>query len=347
VGQVATVGSIVNTGDPFDANITERTNGIGGGCATAGSGWCRNRYAQQGATQVMTDASPGEDPFAWLRAGARRVGETAVWGRGVGSWGETDGEAFIPGSEYSLGGAIVGVDHIFTPTLLAGTAVQWTTTDVEFGAASGDAEVDSIEVGLYGSIGDARLYANANVSYIWHDFEVNRVVGPSRATGDYDGETISAYLEAGKTFETDGGLRIQPLVALSYAHLETDDYSETGTGTLLNVLEADLDSLKSIVGARAAYPFEIDSGRRLVTEIRAAWTHEFMDDHSAHFSDVQGGAFNPVLVTGEEFSRDSVVVGAGVTAPIADNTTVFVDYDAGLNADITTHTISAGLRVRW
>ena len=59
---------------------------------------------------------------------------------------------------------------------------------------------------------------------------MNRFAVGGPAFGDYDGTTISAYAEVGKIFETDGGLRIQPLVALSYAHLETDAYSETGTG---------------------------------------------------------------------------------------------------------------------
>ncbi|MFM9864292.1 MAG: autotransporter domain-containing protein [Micropepsaceae bacterium] len=351
LGQFPAVSMIVGTTDPFDANIADRTNGIGsGGCGLAGAGWCFNRFAQNepGATQVMTDATPGDDPFAWLRTGKRRVGETGVWGRAVGVWGDTDGQAGIPGSNFDLAGGIVGIDHVFTETLLLGLAGQWTQTDVEFDARRDNADVESIEIGAYGSWGDTRLYLNANVSYIWHDFEVRRFDGLDTARGNYDGNTISAYAEAGKIFETEGGWRIQPIVALSYAELSTDSYSEVGTAaTLLNVFEADYTTLKGMVGGRFAYPFEMESGRKWVPEARLVYSHEFLDDHASHFVDVQGGPVILNLVTGEEFSRDTLIAGAGLTAPVSENTTVFFDYDAGLNSDVTTHTVSAGARVRW
>ncbi|MBP6012539.1 MAG: autotransporter outer membrane beta-barrel domain-containing protein [Alphaproteobacteria bacterium] len=352
VAQNSTISNVVNTLDPFDSNVADRTNGIGsGGCGLAGGGWCFNRFAANdspGATQVMSDATPGEDPFAWLRTGVRRVGETAVWGRGVGVWGDTDGEGAIPGTDFSLGGAIVGVDHVFTPLLLAGLAGQWTTTDVAFKGVSDNADIQSYEIGGYASYGDTRLFVNANVSYIWHDFEVNRFSGGGTvANGQYDGDTFSAYVEGGKIFETESGWRLQPVVALSYSHLETDAYSETGVGALLNVLAAELTSLKTIVGGRFAYPLELGSGRKMVPEARAVWTHEFSDTFSSHIADLQGGGFVPQFVRGEEFARDTLVLGTGLSAPLSDATTVFFDYDAGLNTDVTSHTVSAGFRSRW
>jgi uncharacterized protein with beta-barrel porin domain len=353
LGQFPGVNVIVGTNDPFDANIADRTNGIGSaGCGLAGGGWCFNRFAanEPGATQVMTDASPGEDPFAWLRTGVRRVGETAVWGRGVGVWGDTDGQTGIgiPGSDFSLAGGIVGVDHVFTTTLLAGLAAQWTTTDVEFDGRRDNADVDSFEIGAYASWGDTRLYLNANASYIWHDFGIHRFDGPDFARGDYNGNTISAYAEGGKIFETSSGFRIQPIVAVSFAHLETDAYSETGTAaTLLNVFDADYTSVKSLLGGRFAYPFELESGRKWVPEARVVWSHEFADDHASHFVDVQGGPVVKNLVSGETFARDSLIAGTGLTAPVSDAATVFVDYDATLSADVTIHTVSAGARLRW
>ena len=354
VAQTSTLSNVVNTVDPFDSNIADRTNGIGsGGCglASMSGGSCFNRFAANdspGATQVMTDATPGEDPFAWLRTGVRRVGETAVWGRGVGVWGDTDGQGTIPGTDFSLAGAIVGVDHVFTPLLLAGVAGQWTTTDVDFKGVSDNADINSYEIGAYASYGDTRLFVNANVSYIWHDFEVNRFTGGGTVgNGQYNGDTFSAYVEGGKIFETESGWRLQPVLALSYSHLETDAYSETGVGALLDVLAAELTSFKTMVGGRFAYPIQLDSGRKMVPEARMIWTHEFADTFSSHIADLQGGGFVPQLVKGEEFSRDTLVLGTGLTAPLSEATSVFFDYDAGLNTDVTSHTVSAGFRTRW
>jgi outer membrane autotransporter protein len=340
---------VVETIGPWKSMVNDRSLGTQG-CSLGGGGWCLNRYAanEPGATTVMTDASPGEDPFAWLRTGTRRVGETAVWGRGVGVWGETDGNAIVAGTDFDLYGGIVGVDHVFSPVLLAGLAAQWTTSNIEFDGLPDTADIDSMEVGAYVSWGDTRLYLNANVSYIWHDFDVTRFVAATQAFGDYDGSTISAYAEAGKTFETDGGFRIQPLIALSFAHLETDAYSETGSAlTLLNVFDSDFDSLKSLIGARFSYPFDAGHGRRVVPEARIVWSHEFMDDQSSFLATVQGGPPVVQLIQGQEYSRDSLILGTGLTAPLSDATLFFVDYDAALSADVTTHTVSAGFRHRW
>jgi outer membrane autotransporter protein len=110
---------------------------------------------------------------------------------------------------------------------------------------------------------------------------------------------------------------------------------------------SEFDSLKSMIGARFAYPIQLESGRRLVPEARVVWSHEFLDDQSTF---VAAPVFAPgatFLVQGEEYSRDSIIVGTGLSAPLSDQTTIFIDYDAGLNADITTHTVSAGFRTRW
>jgi subtilase-type serine protease len=72
-----------------------------------------------------------------------------------------------------------------------------------------------------------------------------------------------------------------------------------------------------------------------------------MDDRSSHFVDVQGGPIIKTLINGETFSRDTLIAGAGLTVPLSGDATAFVDYDAGLNTDVTTHTVSAGMRVRW
>jgi outer membrane autotransporter protein len=351
LGDISDVpGVIVSLGGPFDAMVSDRSNGVGSsscGLASASGGSCLNRFAQNDATQVMTDASP-EDPFDWLRTGVRAVGELAVWGRGIGAWGESDGWAGSKGSKFDLAGAIVGVDYVFDRDLMAGVAAQWTTTNVDFKGRPDNADVNNFEFGAYASLGDARLYLNANASAIWHNVRVHRFTnGGGQALGDYAGTTLSVFAEAGKIFETDEGLRIGPFMALSLTHLETDPYREKGTGPLLFVRGAELDSLKSAIGARFGYPIELESGRKVVPELRLAWGHEFMDNQASFNASVIGQNGAPSIILGEKFARDTLQVGTGVTVPVSDSTNIYVDYDAGLNPDITTHTVSLGFRTRW
>ncbi|MBI1212433.1 MAG: autotransporter domain-containing protein [Alphaproteobacteria bacterium] len=352
LGQVGNIGDIVvETGGPWKSMVNDRSNGIGSGsCSLAGSGWCLNAYAANdaGGTGVMSDATPGADAFDWLRTGVRRPGETAVWGRAVGVWGDTGGDVNHAATDFNTYGAIFGIDHVFTQVFMAGAAAQWTKSNIDFSGSPDNAHIDSLEVGGYMSYGDARFYVNANTSVIFHSIDVTRYSPGGSARGSYDGMTVSGYAEAGRIFETYEGLRIQPLAALSFAHLDTDAYNETGSATtLLHVFDASLDSMKSMLGARLAYPIATDSGRKWVPETRVIWSHELMDDHSAFDANPLSNPSNISTVTGQTYNRNSIILGAGLTAPLSSATTLYLDYDAALNEDITTQTVSGGLRTRW
>jgi outer membrane autotransporter protein len=342
---------VVETAGPWKSLVNDRVNGLGAvGCNLASSsGSCFNRFAanETGATQVMTDATPGQDPFDWLQTGTRRVGDTASWGRLVGVWGGTDSKPGVGGMDFALTGAIMGVDHVFAEDILAGVALQYTTDDLSFSGNSDDADIDSFEVGAYASFGDTRLYLNINTSFIWHDFNVQRQISAGGAFADYSGTTLSAYMELGKIFETED-MRIQPVLALSFADLDTDAYRETGFALAkLNVDGAAFTSLKSMIGSRFAFPIELDSGRKMIPEARVVWTHEFADNQSSFLAALQTDPGNKFLVEGREYARDSLVLGAGVTAPVSGEASLTLDYDASINPDITTHTLSAGVRVKW
>jgi uncharacterized protein YhjY with autotransporter beta-barrel domain len=342
---------VVETAGPWKSLVNDRVNGLGAvGCNLASSsGSCFNRFAanETGATQVMTDATPGQDPFDWLQTGTRRVGDTASWGRLVGVWGGTDSKAGVGGMDFALTGAIIGVDHVFTETILGGVAMQYTTDDLSFSGSSDDADIDSLEVGAYASFGDTRLYLNINTSFIWHDFNVQRRISDGGAFADYSGTTLSAYMELGRIFETED-MRIQPVLALSFADLDTDAYRETGFALAkLNVDGGAFTSLKSMIGSRFAFPIDLDSGRKVIPEARVVWTHEFADNQSSFLAALQTDPGNKFLVEGREYARDSLVLGAGVTAPISGEASLTLDYDASINPDITTHTLSAGVRVKW
>jgi len=351
--KIADLGSVVvETAGPWKNLVNDRLNGLGSvGCNLAGQGSCLNRFAanESAATQTMTDANTGSDPFEWLKTGTRRVGDTGTWGRLVGVWGGTDSKPGSNGTDFTLTGGILGVDHVFSEEWLAGVAMQITTDDIDFQQSTDNASVDSIEVGAYASYGDTRFYVNANTSFIWHDFKVHRDLDNGGAFASYNGTTVSGYAEAGRIFEYDG-LRIQPILGASFAHLQTDGYSEHGGAvSLLSVEEADFTTFKSLLGARFALPFELESGRKIVPEARAVWAHEFADDHSAFWARLQaaGPGSDPFQVKGRSYPRDTAIIGAGLTAPLSDEASVTLDYDASINPEMTANTVSAGLRITW
>ena len=103
---------------------------------------------------------------------------------------------------------------MFSEDLLAGVAGQYTETRIKFPGHADRVHVNSYEAGAYMSLGDTQGYINANLSYIWHNFDTSRLVGGIPTVGKFDGDTVSGYLEAGRIYES-GNLRLQPIVALS------------------------------------------------------------------------------------------------------------------------------------
>ena len=348
LGDLNTIG--IEVAGPWKSAVNDRLNSTGAtSCVVSGDSWCFGRYAanEAGATSVMSDGE-SSDPFAWLRTGVRPEGQTSVWGRLEGVQGDNKGGAGGLGSDFTVTGGIVGADHVFTPRFIAGLAAQWTTADVDFKRRPDTADIQSFEAGGYFSYGDADLCINGNVSYIWHDFDTYRFVFGDSAEASYGGNTISAYTEAGKVFET-YSMRIEPVVALSFASLTTDGYAERGTAgaALLTVQDADHQSLKSMIGARLAYPIELESGRKIVPDVRAFWGHEYLDDHSTFQAAFSQAPNVPFTVRGKAFARDSLVAGAGITAPLMANTVVYADYDVSLTPDQAVQNLSVGVRLSW
>jgi fibronectin-binding autotransporter adhesin len=339
----------VETAGPWKSAVNDRLNSTGAtSCVVAGGGGCLTRFAQNdpGATQVMSDA---EDPFAWLRTGVRPEGQMSVWGRLIGVQGDNQGRGASSGSDFTVTGGIAGADYVFSQRFIVGLAAQWTTADVDFKQRVDTADVQSFEIGGYFSYGDADFCVNGNASIIFHDFDTYRFPFGGAAQASYEGMTVSGYVEAGKVFEFDA-LRVEPIVAVNYAGLDTDAYSETGTAlaALLNVDGASHRSLKSALGVRVAYPLDIlESGRKIVPEARIMWAHEFMDDQSQFRAALQVLPDNPFNVRGQRFSRDSLLTGVGFNVPLTSKAVLYVDYDVALSRDRSVQSVSLGARVSW
>lgn len=331
----------LRTDDPFKSLVADRLAALKStGCKVAGFMWCEPQYAMSDA--VRRDA---EDPFGWITRGVRQDGATSIWGRVIGSWSDRKKEA-----DTRTAGFIAGADHVLNSSSLLGAAFQYTGSSTNPKGPNSFSDVESYQAGLYGAWGDSGFFLNGNLGGIWHRYDTSRTVtsgGPARtARAKFDGQSLSASLEAGTVLMAEGA-RVQPWAGLSYVKQWTDAYRETGAGGLsLDIASREAESLRSTVGVRVAFPLNKDAKSGAV-ELRAAWTHEFLDTtaaYSASFVDAPQVRF---LSTSGRAPRDTAIVGAGVVIPVSNNTNVFVDYDAGINKDAVTHTGSVGLRMTW
>jgi outer membrane protein OmpA-like peptidoglycan-associated protein len=133
-------------------------------------------------------------------------------------------------------------------------------------------------------------------------------------------------------------------VGLSYLHTSLDQFTETGAGIEDLVVKGDADSLQSALGVRLSTRYRLANGATLTPELRAAWQHEFLDQEqkiTSAFAANPGGTFS---IEGARFSRESAIVGIGLTYAMSPQTKIFADYDFKWNGDYTAHQVSAGIR---
>jgi outer membrane autotransporter protein len=107
------------------------------------------------------------------------------------------------------------------------------------------------------------------------------------------------------------------------------------------------DSVRSTLGARASYAFNMADGTRMALEGRVGWAHEFGDQPvlSARLSgDPTGASF---AVSGISLPRDSAVLGVGFAAEAKRNLRLYADLSAELSRVQRSHALSGGLRYQW
>jgi fibronectin-binding autotransporter adhesin len=277
---------------------------------------------------------------------------TGFWLRGLGGAGNFDITSTADADLRAVG-ALAGFDHQPIAALTLGVLASYTDSELEQDTPISNTDMASWRVGGYGRWQPSRVHVDALFSYGRDQFDTARqlVIGPLKRTahGDFEGETYNAYLEAGYTYRrlSDATPSVQPYLAVQWTSLDRDAYTETGADALnLAVSEDTTDSLRSLAGLRFNYSRSTSAGA-FSAELRGAWAHEFAENgaFSARLAgDPSGTLFQ---ASGQDNSRDSALVGAGIAMQKDRHWRVFADIDAELNSTQETFGVGAGLRYSW
>jgi outer membrane autotransporter protein len=234
--------------------------------------------------------------------------------------------------------------------MLVGLAVGYSHDDASVGGPGASGSVDAIQFAGYGGYVNGPWHLDGIFSYGYLQTDTKRFINVGsiyqEADGSYDGNVFSLSTEGGYAFKA-GPVTIEPTLGLNYAHLSQDSFNETspapGNNNYdLNVHSVDMDSLRSAVGVRLAAQFGKKDGVQFIPALRAAWEHEFMDKTADVNANFIGGS-GDFVVRGVKLGADSGVLGAGLTVSFNEAIQGFVNYDAHLNSQLTSHAISGGL----
>jgi len=274
-----------------------------------------------------------------------------LWANGLGVAGDRDGDDVASRYDYNIYGFLVGMDRRFSDHFLAGICGGYARADVDLDILADSGHIKSYLTCLYTSYVKGPWYLDTLFSYATNRYHTLRGItfgNISRiATGDYDGDEYSGYLEGGYTLES-GNARIQPMLSLQATHLSRDSFMETGADAL-NLVAADesFTSMQGSLGMRLFKDYKTEGGAILRPEARARWTHELSgDDHllNARFA---GSTATSFLVKGDRPDRHSVVLGLGLTARVRKDLTFRMDYDASISSDLVIHAATALLVFSW
>jgi outer membrane autotransporter protein len=277
-----------------------------------------------------------------------------IWLQGFGSFGHLDGDGNALGGDFTISGLSGGLDYRLCPQMLIGVGVGYSHNDADVGGPGANGKVDAIQFAGYGGYVNGPWHLDGILSYGFLQTDTKRFINVGsihqEADGKYDGGVLSLSAEGGYAFVFDW-LTVEPTIGLDYAHLWQDSFSETGTASDghnygLNVHNVNMDSFRSALGVRLAAQFGKKDGVQFIPALRATWEHEFVDRYADLNASFVGGSgdFN---VRGVELGADSGVLGAGLTVAFNKAIQGFVNYDANLNSQLSSHTISGGLSFSW
>jgi len=175
---------------------------------------------------------------------------------------------------------LFGVDWARDGMVVGGFA-GYGRMDADFGNSKGDFTQSDTSLGLFAGWYGERVWVNGQVSYSWLDYDVTRKVQLGPATriheGSTEGSNLTAALNAGYEFGTEGGFRHGPVAAVIWQKVKLDGYTESNpSATALGYGNQDVDSTVGRIGWQARF-----DGGSVKPYVQVTYDHEFEDDKQA------------------------------------------------------------------
>jgi subtilase-type serine protease len=274
--------------------------------------------------------------------------ETDKWmpyAKGLGTWGNRDGENDIVGYNYNVYGIMGGMDKLVSENTLLGFGIGGSRANVDYDQQGTSADIDSLLLSLYGAYFKDNWHVGLTLGYghNWYDSqrEIHFDSIDSKAESDHQGDAYSAAIEFGNNF---GGteMLLEPVVGVGYTSVNEDSYTEDGADSLnLKVDSVTEDGFYTKLGLRLAKEFRCEKNPDmvLVPKANAFWIHDFADRTQLDSAFVGGGSFT---TEGLEPLSDIFNLGAGLNVYFNKDVRLFVDYGWQTAGNFNSNTVQLG-----
>jgi outer membrane autotransporter protein len=255
---------------------------------------------------------------------------------GVGEFSNTRGSG-VPNYKNSAGGFLAGADYRFSENFSSGVFAGYQYNYAKYNGG-GSTRGNSALFGLYATYkNEEGYYADSVIGGGYTGFQTRRPIKFSTidrtASADPGTGQFNAAINLGKDWTIDKFV-VGPLVGLQYTYAGTAGFTESNADSLdLAVGSQNTSSLRSSLGGRIAYIWDIAEGLTLIPEVRAQWMHEFLNDSSTISSSLDGGSGPSFDYQTADPYRDSIFGGVGVSAKVGENITGSIFYNVNFGSE--------------
>jgi fibronectin-binding autotransporter adhesin len=278
----------------------------------------------------------------------------SLWASGFGDFVHVDSDYNARGYRFTTSGFDVGFDYRFLDHFAVGVMGNYTYTWTDL--QPGTVTVNSGRGGVYASYFTGNYYLNGGVYGGYNSYDSNRRGLGGNAIGNTNGAEWSGFVSTGYDFhlgraaglaKADSNLTIGPMASLQYTNVNVSGFTETGSLLPMNIHSDSEESLRSDVGFRAYYQWQI--GHILVEPfLKATWEHEFKYSALPITAGFAGFPGPNETFSGPAEGHDSAVLSAGLSIQWTPLISTYVSYDGQLGRDrYNSNAVSGGVRVSW
>jgi len=269
------------------------------------------------------------------------------WTTTIHASGRIDESSMAQGYGFNSDALVIGLDNRISEHFVGGAGLAYSRNAVHAGWL-GDGQQSSYQAFAYGVWQAGGNYVNGIVGYAADSYSIDRLVALSsnvaQLSSSPDGHSLSADVEAGKRFDL-GGWAITPAIGASRGDVHRDAVTEHGAqNAALSMASSTVTSLRGRLGARISTSFAW-SNWNVSPHLDVFAVTEFGDKSAVISSRLQGTAAFDTAATAP--GRNGLQVGAGVVVGLADNATLYLDYQSDQWRHASAHEFRAGLRIAF
>jgi outer membrane autotransporter protein len=268
-----------------------------------------------------------------------------VWVTGFGDFVNVDGDGNAQGYNFTTGGVSLGIDYRITDQLAIGVMGGYSHTWTSLNPA-GHIDVDSGRGGVYATWDSHGIYLNRAIYGGHNNYDSSRAGLGGLVTGGTEGAEWSTFMGGGYDFHC-GSVTVGPIASLQYTDVQVDGFSEKGSLAPLQIHSDSAESLRSDVGFRLFYQWQIG---KVVLEpsLKAAWEHEYKYSALPITAGLAGIPGPSATFFGPSEGHDSAVVSAGISVRLSAAISTYLNYDGQLGRDnYDSNAVTGGFRISF